>query len=188
LHGVCLSVWYLKIELIGGSQLHSFLLPMKLALMAFDIFQCPVQYHNYYALLKINITLKTEIIIKQRNSFQVIRYVRFNKKTDSENFYIERLVLFYPWRNETTHLNKQFLSGDEFFNRNVLLSGREVLINTTFLVAFVKGSWSVKYAASWAQGNHMKYESTHTWRLFCQLGKLIMIYNLYWIHMLVQCI
>ena len=45
---------------------------------------------------KINTTLKTGIIIKQRNSFQVIRYVRFNKKTDSENFYIERLVLFYP--------------------------------------------------------------------------------------------
>jgi hypothetical protein len=33
-----------------------------------------------------------------------------------------------------------FSSADDFFNRNVLLPEGEVLINTTFLVAFVKGS------------------------------------------------
>jgi hypothetical protein len=48
----------------------------------------------------INITLKNGTTIKQRKSFRVIRYVRFNKKTNAENFYRERLLLFYPWRDE----------------------------------------------------------------------------------------
>ena len=26
--------------------------------------------------------------------------MRFNKKTNAENFYHERLLLFYPWRDE----------------------------------------------------------------------------------------
>lgn len=59
---------------------------------------------------KICITLKNNnkktIKQRQRNSFKVIRYVRFNKKTDSENFHRERLVLFYPRRNETSDLKK----------------------------------------------------------------------------------
>ena len=64
---------------------------------------------------KINITLKNGITIKQRNSFQVIRYVRFNKKTDSENFYRERLMLFYPWRNETTDLKKNYATHEQMY-------------------------------------------------------------------------
>ena len=50
---------------------------------------------------KINIELKNGVTIKQRKSYRVIRYVRFNKKNDSENYYRERLMLFRPWRNET---------------------------------------------------------------------------------------
>ncbi|CAC5416142.1 unnamed protein product [Mytilus coruscus] len=46
---------------------------------------------------KINITLKNGIRIYQR-------YVKYNYKTDSENFYRERLMLFYPWRNELSDL------------------------------------------------------------------------------------
>ena len=53
---------------------------------------------------KIKITLKNGIIIRQRKSQKVIRYVRYNRKTDSENFYRERLLLFYPWRNEQSDL------------------------------------------------------------------------------------
>ena len=53
---------------------------------------------------KVRITLKNGITIRQRKSFRVIRYVRFNKNTDSENFYRERLMLFYPWRNEQVNL------------------------------------------------------------------------------------
>ena len=64
---------------------------------------------------KINITLKNGITIKQRNSFHVIRYVRFNKKTDSENFYRERLMLFYPWRNETTDLKKNYATHEQMY-------------------------------------------------------------------------
>jgi hypothetical protein len=48
----------------------------------------------------VKIELKNGITIKQRNFYRVIRYVRFNKKTDLENFYRERLMLFCPWRNE----------------------------------------------------------------------------------------
>lgn len=52
----------------------------------------------------INITLKNGTTIKQRKSFRVIRYVRFNKKTKAEHFYRERLLLFYPWRDEVKDL------------------------------------------------------------------------------------
>ncbi|CAC5391861.1 unnamed protein product [Mytilus coruscus] len=53
---------------------------------------------------KINITLKNGIRIYQRKTPKVIRYVKYNYKTDSENFYRERLMLFYPWRNEVSDL------------------------------------------------------------------------------------
>ena len=49
---------------------------------------------------RINITLNNGITIKQRKSFRVIRYVRYNKKTDSEQYFRERLLLFYRWRSE----------------------------------------------------------------------------------------
>ena len=66
---------------------------------------------------KICIKLKNGVTIKQRQtkSFKVIRYVRFNKKTDSENFYRERLMLFYPWRNETTDLKNQYETYEEMY-------------------------------------------------------------------------
>ena len=50
---------------------------------------------------RINIELKSGVTIKQRKSFRIIRYVRFNKRNDAENFYRERIMLFHPWRNET---------------------------------------------------------------------------------------
>ena len=55
---------------------------------------------NQEMIKRINITMRNGVTIKQRKSYRVLRYVRFNKKTDSENFYRERLLLFFPWRKE----------------------------------------------------------------------------------------
>ena len=48
---------------------------------------------------------------KKRKVPRIIRYVRYNKKNDSENYYRERLMLFIPWRNE----EKDLISGFETF-------------------------------------------------------------------------
>ena len=64
---------------------------------------------------KVSISLPNGITIKQRKNFRVIRHVRFNKKTDSENFYRERLMLFYPWRNETD-LKKSHETYEQMYN------------------------------------------------------------------------
>lgn len=53
---------------------------------------------------KINIQLKNGITYKERRNQHVIRYVRFNKNTDLENFCRERLMLFLPWKKESTDL------------------------------------------------------------------------------------
>ncbi|VDI35141.1 Hypothetical predicted protein [Mytilus galloprovincialis] len=51
---------------------------------------------------------------------KVIRYVKYNYKTDSENFYRERLMLFYPWRNELSDLQ----CGHETFENMYLTVAR----------------------------------------------------------------
>ena len=45
---------------------------------------------------------------KKRKVARIIRYVRYNKKNDSENYYRERLMLFIPWRNEERDLISGF--------------------------------------------------------------------------------
>ncbi|XP_053402924.1 uncharacterized protein LOC123548901 [Mercenaria mercenaria] len=50
------------------------------------------------------IFLKSGIKIRRRQNSKVIRYVRFSRKTDEENHYREKLLLFHPWRNELTDL------------------------------------------------------------------------------------
>ncbi|XP_033741835.1 uncharacterized protein LOC117328415 [Pecten maximus] len=52
----------------------------------------------------VRMELRNGIIIKQRKNRKVIRYVRYNVKTDSENHYREKLLLFFPWRNEKLDL------------------------------------------------------------------------------------
>ncbi|XP_076105470.1 uncharacterized protein LOC143073656 [Mytilus galloprovincialis] len=69
---------------------------------------------------KIDITLKNGIRIYQRKTPKVIRYVKYNYKTDSENFYRERLMLFYPWRNELSDLQ----CGHETFEKKYLTVAR----------------------------------------------------------------
>ena len=41
---------------------------------------------------------------KKRKVPRIIRYVRYNKKIDSENYYRERPMLFIPWQNEEKDL------------------------------------------------------------------------------------
>lgn len=42
------------------------------------------------------IAVKNGIVIKKRRTPKAIRYVRFNMKTDEENYFRENLLLFHP--------------------------------------------------------------------------------------------
>ena len=60
--------------------------------------------------LDINLTTEKEYpmndgsVLKLRKTSQIIRYIRYNKDVDSENYYREQLMLFYPWRKEDCDL------------------------------------------------------------------------------------
>ncbi|XP_061196745.1 uncharacterized protein LOC133205019 [Saccostrea echinata] len=43
-------------------------------------------------------------ILKHRRVQKIIRFVRFNKNQDPENYFREQLMLFLPWRNELSDL------------------------------------------------------------------------------------
>ncbi|XP_062616288.1 uncharacterized protein LOC134278001 [Saccostrea cucullata] len=60
------------------------------------------------------VTLRNGIKIRRRKVPRVIRYVRFNIKTDPENYYREKLMLFMPWRNESIDL----ISGMDTFEKS----------------------------------------------------------------------
>ncbi|XP_061178430.1 uncharacterized protein LOC133187077 [Saccostrea echinata] len=60
------------------------------------------------------VTLRNGIKIRRRKMRRVIRYIRFNIKTDPENYYREKLMLFMPWRNESIDL----LSGMDTFEKS----------------------------------------------------------------------
>ena len=62
------------------------------------------------------LTLRSGIKIRRRSKFKVIRYVRFNLKSDEENHYREKLLLFLPWRNEETDLLRNFTTYKAHFN------------------------------------------------------------------------
>ncbi|XP_069109303.1 uncharacterized protein [Argopecten irradians] len=61
------------------------------------------------------ITLPNGTSIRRRKYRKVIRYVRYSVKTDSENHYREKLLLFFPWRNETTDLLGQFQTYEDHY-------------------------------------------------------------------------
>ncbi|XP_061186975.1 uncharacterized protein LOC133195120 [Saccostrea echinata] len=48
--------------------------------------------------------LKNGIKIRRRKNKRVIRYVGCSQKTNSEQYYRERILLFLPWRNENADL------------------------------------------------------------------------------------
>ena len=49
-------------------------------------------------------TLKNGIKIKRRKINKTLRYVRFSARSDEENHFCEKLLLFLPWTNENTDL------------------------------------------------------------------------------------
>ena len=51
---------------------------------------------------------KNGIKYKKRKVPRIIRYVKYNKKKDPENYFREQLMLFVPWRNEQKDLLHSF--------------------------------------------------------------------------------
>ena len=49
---------------------------------------------------------------------RIIRYVNYNKKTNSENHYRERLMLFMPWRDENVDLLCGYNTYEESYTEN----------------------------------------------------------------------
>lgn len=62
------------------------------------------------------VVLRNGIKIKRRKTPRVIRYVRYSLKTNPENYYREKLMLFTPWRNETSDLLCGHQSFEQSFN------------------------------------------------------------------------
>ena len=53
---------------------------------------------------------------KNRKVPRVIRYVRYNRKRDPENYFREQLMLFVPWRNEQKDLTGSFGTYEARYN------------------------------------------------------------------------
>ena len=59
---------------------------------------------------------KAGTVYKSRKVPKVIRYVRYNKKKDPENYFREKLMLFMPWRNEAKDLLGTFGTYEAHYN------------------------------------------------------------------------
>ena len=59
---------------------------------------------------------KAGTVYKSRKVPKVIRYVRYNKKKDPENYFREKLMLFMPWRNEAKDLLSTFDTYEAHYN------------------------------------------------------------------------
>ena len=53
---------------------------------------------------------------KKRKVPRIIRYVKYNKKKDPENYFREQLMLFVPWRNEQKDLLGSFDTYEAHYN------------------------------------------------------------------------
>ena len=53
---------------------------------------------------------------KKRKVPRIIRYVKYNKKKDPENYFREQLMLFVPWRNEQIDLLGYFETFGAHYN------------------------------------------------------------------------
>ena len=69
------------------------------------------EFHDEQTLIE----LKNGIKIRRRKNHKVIRYVRFNQKSDEENHFREKLLLFMPWRNEDEDLLAKYSSYKEHY-------------------------------------------------------------------------
>ena len=59
---------------------------------------------------------KNGIKYKKRKVPRIIRYVKYNKKNDPENYFREQLMLFVPWRNEQKDLLGSFDTYEAHYN------------------------------------------------------------------------
>ncbi|XP_062614791.1 uncharacterized protein LOC134276564 [Saccostrea cucullata] len=59
---------------------------------------------NIFSDQDVLVHLKNGIKIRRRKNKRVIRYVGYSQKTNSEQYYRERILLYLPWRNENTDL------------------------------------------------------------------------------------
>ena len=50
-----------------------------------------------------------------RTKPKILRYVNYNQKVDSENYYREQIMLFCPWRNEEKDLLKNYKTYQDYF-------------------------------------------------------------------------
>ena len=64
----------------------------------------------------IVLQLKNGTTFTKRLKQKVIRYVKYDKKSDPENFYREQLMLFLPWRNELIDLLNGHETYEEHYN------------------------------------------------------------------------
>ena len=53
---------------------------------------------------------------KKRKVPRIIRYIKYNKKKDTENYFREQLMLFTPWRNEQKDLLGSFDTFEAHYN------------------------------------------------------------------------
>ena len=63
----------------------------------------------------LSVTLSNGVKITTRQNPRVIRFVNFNKNSDSENYYRERLLLYLPWRNEDVDLIGSYETYEQHF-------------------------------------------------------------------------
>ncbi|XP_033725386.1 uncharacterized protein LOC117315346 [Pecten maximus] len=66
----------------------------------------------------ILVHLKNGIKIRRRKNKRVIRYVGYSKKTNSEQYYREKIFLFLPWRNENTDIISRYTTFEQHYRSN----------------------------------------------------------------------
>ena len=80
--------------------------------------------------------IKDDTKIVLRSNPKIIRYVKYNKNVDPENYFREQLMLFYPWRNEETDLLNGFETYENSFkavSKAIEMTKREYDRNTELL-------------------------------------------------------
>ena len=64
--------------------------------------------------LRYTITVGNHRVVL-RTKPKILRYVNYNQKVDSENYYREQIMLFVPWRNEEKDLLKNYKTYQDHF-------------------------------------------------------------------------
>lgn len=67
------------------------------------------------------IPMREGTVLRKRKKPKIIRYVRYNREQELENFFREQLMLFYPWRNESQDLIGNFQTFEEQYNSKIAI-------------------------------------------------------------------